>query len=213
MCTTGRRARWSMSGSPSKVATSSVRLRRQQRRDGAVGAEPGVDPSVERHHQHRVVEDGLLVSLVEGRALWAHVGSPALTAPPRGSRPPARPGPGSGAKSADGARVSGGRPPHVPGVDALEDAGQLPVAEGDVEVEVGEVTPEARHSDPDLGAVGEPRDGGGRHAEQRAGSSPGSVQYTISSPRSARGSPRVQISQSSTARTCPSSPSTVLSRR
>ena len=54
MCTTGRRARWSMSDSPSKVATSSVGIRRQQRGDGAVGAEPGVDPSVEGHDQHGI---------------------------------------------------------------------------------------------------------------------------------------------------------------
>ena len=43
--------------------------------------------------------------------------------------------------------------------------------------------------------------------------SPGSFQYTISSPTSAKGSPRVHISQSRTARTAPSGPRTVLSSR
>ena len=60
MRATGRRARWSISASPSKVATSSVGAGGEQRCDGTGRAEPGVHPALERDD-----ENGMIESVVE----------------------------------------------------------------------------------------------------------------------------------------------------
>ena len=105
-------------------------------------------------------------------------------------------------------------PALVAGVHALEDAGELPVAEGHVVVDRrrrrGPTRPRtARPARPGRGsprAWWPPRAGPGAR-------SPGSVQYTSSRPTSASGSPSVHSSQSSTAAIVPSGASRQLSSR
>ena len=99
------------------------------------------------------------------------------------------------------------RAAEVAGVHALQDAGQLPVAEGDVEVELP-----TRSRPGHLGVALDDLLAGPRSPARSStghpsalASSPGPVQYTCSRPTSASGSPSVQISQSSTATTSPSS--------
>ena len=52
----GRRARWSMSGSVSKVATTAVGESGEQVGDRRRRAHAGVDPPLEGHHQDRPVQ-------------------------------------------------------------------------------------------------------------------------------------------------------------
>jgi len=91
----------------------------------------------------------------------------------------------------------------VADVDALEDAGQLPVREGQVEGQVGEVPSRAGGI-----TTGQLRRAG--KAGQLGG---GLRQYISTVPTSASGSPSVHSSQSSTAAIRPSADRTVLSRR
>ena len=105
-------------------------------------------------------------------------------------------------------------PAEVARVHAFEDARQLPVRERHVEVELLDVcAPTPRRSarparrDPRIRALSVAL------PVQADAASPGPVQYTCSRPRSASGSPSVQISQSSTATTVASSSTMQLSRR
>ena len=71
------------------------------------------------------------------------------------------------AELVDARAVPGRRAADVAGVDALEDAGQLPVAEGDVEVEALEVASRRRRvARPHLGPAGESRHRRGGDPEQ-----------------------------------------------
>ena len=89
----GRRARWSISGSVSKVATSGGRRAGQQVGDGGRGPHAGVDPALEGHDQDRPVEPdaaGLAPAGLErvevGRVASAHSASTSASA-----RSPSRP--------------------------------------------------------------------------------------------------------------------------
>ena len=133
MRTTGRRARWSKKWSPSKVTSGLGRGVGQEGGDRGGRPEPGVHPALERHHQHRRVQRRLRSGprSRRGRRPAGLTARPAVSAASCG-------------QSADLARGTrrrclvspGPGPGQVAGVDALEDAGQLPVAEGHV---VGDV--------------------------------------------------------------------------
>ncbi len=134
---TGRRARWSRKWSPLKVTTASVCALAEQGRDGRRGAQAGVDPALEADDQR---------TARAGRA-------PGGLRRSRSARRPRR--------SRDGLqrrrpRISKRRPicagnpstlplvtrarrRHVAGVDPFQNAAELPVPEGHVEVDAGEV--------------------------------------------------------------------------
>src|SRR5579862_4635372 len=131
MCTTGRRARWSIKVSPSKVATSSV---------GPADSSAVMAPSAPRPASTHPSSATTSTGRSRARSLWS---SYRLIGP--GSR-----GPESGAgglgqhddtlgEAVDARAVTGRGAADVAGVHPLEDAGELPVAEGHVEVEAADV--------------------------------------------------------------------------
>ncbi len=173
----------------------------------------GVDPSGEHHDEDGLVEHRLVDEpLVRAVAVAAPVGSRQCVQVALGG------GGGLFDLQLERRELLGWsiaeRAAEVARVHALDDAGQLPEGERDVEVELRDVAPG------DLGvALGELRGGPRTRAPRstcrsmRPRRRSGRSSTPAAGPTSASGSPSVQISQSSTATTSPSSPTMQLSRR
>ena len=134
MWATGRRARWSRKCSPLNVTRGSVWLWPSSAAMAVVAPRPASTQPSSDNHQHGLVEDGLVVDLEDlGQSVGAHRTDSSDSAAISKSRPI------WAGKLVDAALVARARAGHVAGVDALEDAGQLPVAEGGVVADLGEV--------------------------------------------------------------------------
>ena len=139
-----------------------------------VAPEAGVDPALEGDDQDGLAQDGLLVDLEDlGQpvALGAHGAVSSDSAAISKSRADLR------REAVDAALVAGAGAGDVAGVDALEDAGQLPVAEGHVvadarDVEVGDRVVALQH----LGPGREARAPWSATARARPSASSGSAQ-------------------------------------
>ena len=101
----------------------------EERGAGVLGAEPGVDPAVEARATRPATR---------GRAPRATRRAPAISSSAAVGRLARRGGATCGFERLEAGGVAH-RPSGVAAVDALDDAGQLPVPEGDVEVELGQV--------------------------------------------------------------------------